>query len=204
LKSVFVAAALAWRSYIVVALDSLFGTSLACGMSMLQCGMAGSLSMAVEFVGTIRSANTSEIWPPVGPPIDPGYTARFAPADEKAGFDLELIGGHAWDTDGFSVASHAAAYTQRAVIPARTSTGIHRSDSGGTQAHHARSVHVNSAASNPCSPGIRCTREEDVVDYSKHPHLPRSECPVIPIFRPLLGVSRCTVLHPSMGGRRPG
>ena len=69
--------------------------------------------MTVEFVGMIRTADVSEIRPPSGPPINPGYTARFAQAHEDAGFDRVLIGYHSWDADGFSVASHAAAHTER-------------------------------------------------------------------------------------------
>ncbi|MFC5753049.1 LLM class flavin-dependent oxidoreductase [Actinomadura rugatobispora] len=69
--------------------------------------------MTVEFIGMIRTADASEIRPPRGPEIDPGYTREFARAHEEAGFDRVLIGYHSWDADGFSVASYAAAHTDR-------------------------------------------------------------------------------------------
>ncbi|XVQ15081.1 LLM class flavin-dependent oxidoreductase [Spirillospora sp. CA-255316] len=69
--------------------------------------------MTVEFIGMIRTADASETRPPRGPEIDPGYTRRFAQAHEEAGFDRALIGYHSWDADGFSVASYAAAHTER-------------------------------------------------------------------------------------------
>jgi alkanesulfonate monooxygenase len=69
--------------------------------------------MGVEFVGMIRTADGSEIRPSSGPPIDPGFTTRFAVAHEEAGFDRVLIGYHSWDADGFGVAYHAAAHTER-------------------------------------------------------------------------------------------
>ncbi|GLZ13369.1 alkanesulfonate monooxygenase [Actinomadura sp. NBRC 104425] len=69
--------------------------------------------MTVEFIGMIRTADTSEIRPRRGPAIDPDYTARFARAHEEAGFDRVLIGYHSWDADGFSVAAYAAAHTER-------------------------------------------------------------------------------------------
>ncbi|GAB3685929.1 LLM class flavin-dependent oxidoreductase [Saccharopolyspora tripterygii] len=69
--------------------------------------------MAVEFVGMIRTADTSEIHPPSGPSVDRDYLRRFARAHEEAGFDRVLIGYHSWDADGFSVASYAAAHTER-------------------------------------------------------------------------------------------
>jgi alkanesulfonate monooxygenase len=69
--------------------------------------------MAVEFVGMIRTADTSETRPQDGPAIDADYTRRFAQAHEEAGFDRVLIGYHSWDADGFSVASYAAAHTER-------------------------------------------------------------------------------------------
>src|ERR1700683_2934053 len=41
-----------------------------------------------------------------GPPIDPGYLARFAQAHEAAGFDGALIGYGPTSRDGFAVAAH--------------------------------------------------------------------------------------------------
>lgn len=69
--------------------------------------------MGVEFIGMIRTADSSEIRPQTGPPIDADYTVRFAAAHEEAGFDKVLIGYHSWDADGFGVAYHAAAATSR-------------------------------------------------------------------------------------------
>jgi alkanesulfonate monooxygenase len=69
--------------------------------------------MTVEFVGMIRTADTSEIRPPHGPAVDADYTRRFAQAHEEAGFDRVLIGYHSWDAEGFSVAGYAAAHTER-------------------------------------------------------------------------------------------
>lgn len=69
--------------------------------------------MAVEFVGMIRTADSSEIRPPSGPSVDRDYLRRFAQAHEEAGFDRVLIGYHSWDADGFSVAGYAAAHTER-------------------------------------------------------------------------------------------
>lgn len=69
--------------------------------------------MTVEFIGMIRTADTSEIRPRTGPAVDPDYTRRFAQAHEEAGFDRVLIGYHSWDADGFAVAAHAAAHTER-------------------------------------------------------------------------------------------
>ena len=69
--------------------------------------------MTVEFVGMIRTADTSEIRPARGPAVDVDYTRRFAQAHEEAGFDRVLIGYHSWDADGFAVAGHAAAHTER-------------------------------------------------------------------------------------------
>src|ERR1700734_2488191 len=48
-----------------------------------------------------------------GPPGDPGYLARFAQAQEAAGFDRVLIGYHATGPDGFAVAAHVLNATTR-------------------------------------------------------------------------------------------
>ncbi len=48
-----------------------------------------------------------------GPPVDPGYLARFAQAHEAAGFDRVLIGYHATGPDGFAVAAHVLSATTR-------------------------------------------------------------------------------------------
>jgi alkanesulfonate monooxygenase len=69
--------------------------------------------MTVEFVGMIRTADTSEIRPPQGPAVDAEYTRRFAQAHEEAGFDRVLIGYHSWDAEGFGIAGYAASHTER-------------------------------------------------------------------------------------------
>ena len=48
-----------------------------------------------------------------GPPVNPGYLARFAQAHEAAGFDRVLIGYHATGPDGFAVAAHVLNATTR-------------------------------------------------------------------------------------------
>src|ERR1700723_78185 len=48
-----------------------------------------------------------------GPPVDPGYLARFAQAHEAAGFDRVLIGYGATGPDGFAVAAHVLNATTR-------------------------------------------------------------------------------------------
>src|ERR1700683_3752896 len=48
-----------------------------------------------------------------GPPVDPGYLARFAQAHEAGGFDRVLVGAHAPGPDGFAVAAHMLNATTR-------------------------------------------------------------------------------------------
>src|SRR3984957_15330547 len=48
-----------------------------------------------------------------GPPVDPGYLARFPQAHEAAGFDRGLIGYHATGPDGIAVAAHVLNATTR-------------------------------------------------------------------------------------------
>ena len=48
-----------------------------------------------------------------GPPVNPGYLARFAQAHEAARFDRVLIGYHATGPDGFAVAAHVLNATTR-------------------------------------------------------------------------------------------
>src|ERR1051326_8649511 len=59
----------------------------------------------------IATQEASEILPLQGPPIDPGFTARFAQAHEEAGVDRILIGyGSHW-ADGWQVGNHVARAT---------------------------------------------------------------------------------------------
>src|SRR4051794_15191476 len=55
----------------------------------------------------------SEIIPPRGPIFDPDYIRDFAQAHEQGGFDWILIGYYSNAPDGFLVAAHAAASTER-------------------------------------------------------------------------------------------
>lgn len=69
--------------------------------------------MPVEFIGMISWRHASEIHPPVGPVLDPAYLRDFARAHEDGGFDRVLIGYYSDAPDGFGVAYHAAAATER-------------------------------------------------------------------------------------------
>ena len=69
--------------------------------------------MPVEFVGQIGTQHGSEIHPPSGPAIDPGFVRRFVTAHEDAGFDRVLIGHSASTADGLQVAAFAAAHSER-------------------------------------------------------------------------------------------
>src|SRR5215217_7629747 len=73
--------------------------------------------MPVEFIGMIQAHERSELLHPrsqvYDAAIDPPYIARFAQAHEEAGFDRVLIGASSSSPDGWSVASFAAAHTQR-------------------------------------------------------------------------------------------
>lgn len=69
--------------------------------------------MPVDFVGMISHRLASEIIPPRGPIFDPDYIRDFAQAHERGGFDRILIGYYSNAPDGFLVAAHAAASTER-------------------------------------------------------------------------------------------
>ncbi len=72
--------------------------------------------MPIEFVGMIRSNDTSEIHSADATKesnIDPGFVRDFARAHEEGGFDRVLIGYYSTGPDGWSIASHAAAHTER-------------------------------------------------------------------------------------------
>ncbi len=63
--------------------------------------------MTTEIIGMVGTKEVSESRGSFdGPPVDPGYLARFAQAHEAAGFDRVLIGYHATGPDGFAVAAH--------------------------------------------------------------------------------------------------
>jgi alkanesulfonate monooxygenase len=69
--------------------------------------------MSIEFIGMIQPRPQSEILPPSGPGIDPGYVRDGARAHEAGGFDRVLIGWHSNGPDGFQIGAHAAAHTER-------------------------------------------------------------------------------------------
>jgi alkanesulfonate monooxygenase len=69
--------------------------------------------MPVDFIGMISHRLASEIIPPRGPIFDADYIRDFAQAHEQGGFDRVLIGYYSNAPDGFLVAAHAAASTER-------------------------------------------------------------------------------------------
>ncbi|BAY77596.1 luciferase family protein [Nostoc linckia NIES-25] len=73
--------------------------------------------MPVEFIGLIRTKPASELnstTSTLGDDIiDPAYVREFAKAHEQADFDKVLIGYSSNSPDGFTVASFAAAATER-------------------------------------------------------------------------------------------
>src|SRR5215470_7977188 len=69
--------------------------------------------MPVEMIGWISPRVSSEIIPPSGPPFDAEVIAETARIHECAGFDRVLIGYFTEAPDGFLVAAHAAAVTER-------------------------------------------------------------------------------------------
>ncbi len=71
------------------------------------------MSGPIEFIGMIQPRRQSEIFPPSGPGIDPGYLRDGARVHDEAGFDRILIGWHSDGPDGLQLATHAAAHTKR-------------------------------------------------------------------------------------------
>src|SRR5215204_2155502 len=69
--------------------------------------------MPVDFIGMISHRLASEIIPPRGPIFDADFIRDFAQAHERGGFDRILIGYYSNAPDGFLVAAHAAASTER-------------------------------------------------------------------------------------------
>lgn len=63
-------------------------------------------------IGVAAPASTATVHI-VGGGVDPEYIARFTRAHESAGFDAVLIGHSSSSADGFLVAQHAAARTER-------------------------------------------------------------------------------------------
>ncbi|MPY95968.1 MAG: LLM class flavin-dependent oxidoreductase [Acidimicrobiia bacterium] len=69
--------------------------------------------MTVEFIGWMAPRVSSEILPPNGPPFDRSVIATTAHVHEEAGFDRVLVGYFSNAPDGFLVAAHGAAVTER-------------------------------------------------------------------------------------------
>ncbi|AFY31740.1 LLM class flavin-dependent oxidoreductase [Calothrix sp. PCC 7507] len=73
--------------------------------------------MPVEFIGLIRTKPASELNTVPGTLgddiIDPAYVREFAQVHEKGDFDKVLIGYSSSSPDGFTIATHAAAFTER-------------------------------------------------------------------------------------------
>ena len=71
----------------------------------------------VEFIGMIGTRSASELDSAtsnlIGGHVDRDFLRTFAQAHEKAGFDRVLVGYGSAGADGFSVASYAAAHTER-------------------------------------------------------------------------------------------
>ena len=69
--------------------------------------------MPVEIIGWVAPQVVSEILPPQGPPFDAAIIAETAMAHEASDFDRALIGYFSHAPDGFLIAAHAAACTER-------------------------------------------------------------------------------------------
>jgi alkanesulfonate monooxygenase len=69
--------------------------------------------MDLAFIGMIHHRHQSEIHPPAPIVFDRDYIRDFAQAAEAGGFDRVLVGYFSDAPDGFLVAAHAAACTER-------------------------------------------------------------------------------------------
>ncbi len=69
--------------------------------------------MPVEMIGWVAPQVSSEIVAPQGPAFDPDVITETAQIHENADFDRVLIGYFSNAPDGFLIASHAAANTER-------------------------------------------------------------------------------------------
>jgi alkanesulfonate monooxygenase len=69
--------------------------------------------MPITFIGMISHRLASEIIPPRAPVFDHDFIRDFSLAHERGGFDRILIGYYSNAPDGFLVAAHAAASTER-------------------------------------------------------------------------------------------
>src|SRR5215216_6733885 len=69
--------------------------------------------MPIDLFGMISHRLQSEIITPTFPVFDHGFIRDFAQAHERGGFDRILVGYFSNAPDGFLVAAHAAASTER-------------------------------------------------------------------------------------------
>ena len=69
--------------------------------------------MPIDLYGMISHRLQSEIIPPTFPVFDHDFIRDFARAHEQGGFDRVLVGYYSNAPDGFLVAAHAAASTER-------------------------------------------------------------------------------------------
>lgn len=72
-----------------------------------------SQSQPIEFIGMVQPRQQSEIHPPQGAAVDPGYLVASAQAHDEGGFDRILIGWYSNGPDGLLLAAHAAAHTRK-------------------------------------------------------------------------------------------
>src|SRR5215207_9154620 len=75
--------------------------------------MTAPAPSTVELIGWVAPRVSSEIIPPVGPAFDRDVLAHTARIHEAAGFDRVLVGYFSDAPDGFLVAAHVAATTER-------------------------------------------------------------------------------------------
>jgi len=67
--------------------------------------------VGVEFIGTARTADSSEAVTEVGPAVQPDYLHRLALAHERSGFDRVLVTHSSSEPDGFVVADQVLSVT---------------------------------------------------------------------------------------------
>ncbi len=67
--------------------------------------------MGVEFIGTARTADSSEAVTEVGPAVQPDYLHRLVLAHQRSGFDRVLVTHSSSEPDGFVVADQVLSVT---------------------------------------------------------------------------------------------
>src|SRR5882724_5646305 len=93
--------------------------------------------MAVEMIGWIAPRVSSELIPPVGPPLNPDVIVKTARIHEEAGFDRVLIRYFSNAPDGFLIGACGDG-DRSAQVSARPPAGLYGPDRGRTQACHPR------------------------------------------------------------------